>query len=83
MGVEYISFNHGQEQSFNWHPAVEPHGFVLPLQVVDVERNDMLASSETDAQPYKAVTSGCAILISYVTSSSRLNYDGLARENGS
>ncbi len=37
----------------------------------------------TDAQPHESAAGGYALRISHATSSSRLDYDGLAEERGS
>jgi hypothetical protein len=43
MGVGYIQFDQGREQSLHWRSAIKLLNFVLPLQVVYVARNDVFA----------------------------------------
>jgi hypothetical protein len=43
MGVGYIQFDQGREQSLHWCPPIKLLDFVLPLQVVYVARDDVLA----------------------------------------
>jgi hypothetical protein len=43
MGVGYIQFDQGREQSLHWRLAIKLLDFVLPLQVVYVTRDDVLA----------------------------------------
>jgi hypothetical protein len=43
MGVGYIQFDQGREQSFHWRSAIKLFDSVLPLQVVYVVRDDVLA----------------------------------------
>jgi hypothetical protein len=43
MGVRYIQFDQGREQSLHWRPTIKLLDFVLPLQVVYVARDDVLA----------------------------------------
>jgi hypothetical protein len=42
-GVGYIQFYQGREQSFHWRPAIKLLDSVLPLQVVYVACDDVLA----------------------------------------
>jgi hypothetical protein len=43
MGVGYIQFDQGREQRLHWHPAIKLLNSVLPLQVVYIARDDVLA----------------------------------------
>ncbi len=43
MGVGYIQFDQGREQSLHWRPAIKLLDSVLPLQVVYVARDNVLA----------------------------------------
>jgi hypothetical protein len=43
MGVGYIQFDQGREQSLHWRPAIKLLDSVLPLQVVYVAHDDVLA----------------------------------------
>jgi hypothetical protein len=43
MGVGYIQFDQGREQSLHWRPAIKLHDSVLPLQAVYIVRDDVLA----------------------------------------
>jgi len=43
MGVGYIQFDQGREQSLHWRPAIKLFNSVLPLQVVYIARDDVLA----------------------------------------
>ncbi len=43
MGVGYIQFDQGREQSLHWRSAIKLLDSVLPLQVVYVARDDVLA----------------------------------------
>jgi hypothetical protein len=43
MGVGYIQFDQGREQNLHWRPAIKLLNSMLPLQVVYVACDDVLA----------------------------------------
>ncbi|CAM6021764.1 unnamed protein product [Sphagnum balticum] len=43
MGVGYIQFDQGREQSLHWRPAIKLFDSVLPLKVVYVACDDVFA----------------------------------------